>query len=299
MRQVQKFFPSWAERFPIEFSRKQLLILCGIVGVVVLFLIIASSGSSSENTTAQIEALLKANQELQNTIASLKQPRAKNSPSVVRINNPFVETEPGEGFRVVSVDNKEVYIPRGAVFKAHLITSIKTSIQESFVVAETTRTFEMDSRRKIEKGSRLIGTAGLDRALKSVVVKFDTLVDPKGLQHDGLSLLALSDNAFPLIDGLYFSDAGVKYGSALAFGFLSGFASGGMEREATIAGSVAKPSLTNQSLAGLSVASFKVAEEAMNSLKDESVEHVVVPAGTEIYVAFAQKWIVPKKLGGR
>lgn len=272
---------------------------------LVLFIGLAYFLSSSEVENSgsekvdQLALLLKANESLKETNELLrKRLETKNNsrtsiPQRHTARNAFVSFEPGPGFQKPNKEANELYIPRGAVFRARLITSIKTSIQESFVIAETTRTFEMDSKRRIERGSRLIGSASLDRVLKGVTVKFDTLVTPKGVQYDDLSLLALSEQAYPLVEGIYFSDAGGKYGTALAFGFLSGFSSAGMEREATISGSVVSPSLTNQALGGLSVASFKIAEQAMESLQNENIEHVVVPAGTDIYLAFAHKWTMP------
>lgn len=270
----------------------------GLVLFIVTVYLLSTSEAKPAKTERvdQLELLLKANQSLHETNEILKQKLSaqQSSRSVSRrsaaAQNTFVSFEPGQGFQRPNQEKKDLYIPRGSVFRARLITSIKTSIQESFVIAETTRTFEMDSKRRIERGSRLIGSASLDRALKGVTVKFDTLVTPKGIQYDDLALLALSDRAYPLIEGIYFSDAGAKYGTALAFGFLSGFSSAGMEREATIAGSVATPSLSNQALGGLSVASFKIAEQAMESLQDENIEHVVVPAGTDIYLAFTKRW---------
>lgn len=264
-----------------------------VVSILSVWLYSDSQSSQKQN---QIAELVRMNDELVKTISTLKSEiKNRGGPQTHRVSSAiptFVSVEPGVGFQRQFSDKKELYIPRGAVFRARLITSIKTSIQESFVIAETTNTFEMDSKRRIEKGSRLIGSASMDRALKGVTVKFDTLVTPKGVQYDDLSLLALSQNAFPLIEGIHFSDAGLKYGTALAFGFLSGFANGGMEREPTIGGSVSKPTLANQALSGLSVSSFKIADEAMQSLHDENVEHVVVPAGSDIYVAFNRKWSI-------
>ena len=251
------------------------------------------NGSTTSSASNQITALLEANEKLKETLTTLKQnAKAKVAQGDSRRSIIPLTIEPGQGFRAMNTSQKDLYIPRGAVFKAQLVTSIKTSIHESFVIAETTHTFQMGSKKRIERGSRLIGSASLDRALKGVTVKFDSLVTPKGIQYDDLSLLALSEKAYPLVEGIYFSDAGTRYGTALAFGFLSGFASGGMEREATVAGSISKPSLTNQALSGLSVSSFKIAEDVMESLKDESIEQVIVPAGTEIYVAFLKKWIL-------
>lgn len=241
--------------------------------------------------TDHLMELIRANQQLKETIRDLKVKTKATTPLVSKTHgSSFISVEPGQGFRSPSTEKISIYIPRGAVFKARLITSIKTSVQDSFVIAETTATFEMDSRRRIERGSRLIGSASLDRILKGVVVRFDTLVTPKGIQYDGLALLALSEQAYPMIEGIHFSDAGIKYGTALAFGFLSGFATGGMERENTITGSAPKQNLTNQALSGLSIASFKVADEAMNDLRDEPAEYVVVPAGADVYLAFERKW---------
>ncbi len=85
-----------------------------------------------------------------------------------------------EGFQKVGAPPVAVYIPRGAVFHAQLLTSIKTSVQGSVVVAETTRDFEMDSRRRIPQKTRLIGRAAYDPTLKGVNVRFETITSPNG-----------------------------------------------------------------------------------------------------------------------
>lgn len=199
-----------------------------------------------------------------------------------------------EGFQKVGAPPPAVYIPRGAVFHAQLLTSIKTSVQGSVVVAETTRDFEMDSRRRIPQKTRLIGRATYDPTLKGINVRFETITSPNGKQFDDLDLLALSKQAWPLIKGIVFDDTGVQMGAALGFGFLSGFASGAQDREASVFGTVAQPSVKNQVLSGLSVASFQVAEQAMEKMKSQAFEYVIVPAGMPIYVLFNKKWEIPE-----
>lgn len=202
---------------------------------------------------------------------------------------PIVSVDPGEGFTVLKKYKEKVYIPTGSVFQARLITPIKTSVQNTFVMAETINEFRMDSKRKIPKRSRLIGKSRLNPVLKGVVVEFETLVLPSGIETS-LNSLALSRNALPEIDGLFFSDSLQTYGTALAFGFLSGFAEGARERDFSFFGSQAKPSLNNQILSGLSAASFQVAEEMLRDIRNEAIEYVVVPAGEYIFVALTQRY---------
>ncbi len=202
---------------------------------------------------------------------------------------PILNYEFGEGFTSLQTARREIYIPTGAVFRASLVTPIKTSVQKTFVIAETTHEFRMDMKRKIPKGSRLIGRSYLDPVLKGVVVEFDTLVLPSGIESS-MNGLALSRNALPELEGLYFSDRLATYGTALAFGFLSGFSDAAREREGTAFGSQPSVSVANQVLGGLSTASFQVANEMLRDIRENSIEYVVVPAGELIFVALTSRY---------
>lgn len=197
--------------------------------------------------------------------------------------------DPGEGFQTLSTATQEVYVPTGAVFQAQLLTPIKTSVERTFVMAETTNEYRMDMKRRIVAGSRLIGRSHFDPILKGVIVEFDTIVNPAGIESQ-ISGLALSRNALPEIEGLYFSDRMINYGTALAFGFLSGFADAGRERDYTILGSQARPSISNQVLAGLSTASFQVANEILSDIRNNAIEYVVVPAGERVFVVLTRRY---------
>jgi hypothetical protein len=204
---------------------------------------------------------------------------------------PIVNYDPGEGFAPLTGANAEVYIPTGAVFQAELLTPIKTSVEKTFVMAETTSDFRMDAKRRIPRGSRLIGRSHFDPLLKGVVVEFSTIVFPHGIESS-LNALALSRNALPEIEGLYFSDRMTNYGTALAFGFLSGFAGGAREGQYTLVGYQPDVSLSNQVLTGLSAASFQVANQIMSDIRSSALEYVVVPAGEEVFVVLTQKYVV-------
>ncbi|MCB9024811.1 MAG: TrbI/VirB10 family protein [Bdellovibrionaceae bacterium] len=201
----------------------------------------------------------------------------------------IISFDPGTGFLDINIKTKSAYIPTGAVFQARLITPIKTSLEKTFVMAETTHEFRMDLKRRIPKGSRLIGRSRLNPILKGVIVEFDKLVLPDGIETT-ISGLALSRNAMPEIDGLYFSDDLQNYGTALAFGFLSGFADSARVREPNVFGSQVEVSLSNQVLSGLSTASFQIADDILKDIRERAVEYVVVPAGEPIFVALTQKY---------
>jgi hypothetical protein len=202
-----------------------------------------------------------------------------------------VSYDPGEGFAPLSTAKTEVYIPTGAVFQAQLLTPIKTSVERTFVMAETTNEYRMDMKRRIARGSRLIGRSHFDPVLKGVIVEFNTIVSPAGIESS-LSSLALSRNALPEIEGLYFSDRLTNYGTALAFGFLSGFADASREREFTLLGSQPEVSVGNQVLSGLSLASFQVADQIMSDIRSHSIEYVVVPAGEQVFVVLTRRYDV-------
>jgi hypothetical protein len=241
---------------------------------------------------AAIAALMR----LKNEAKELKQDLKNRRPSAVRegrgeARRPIVNYDPGEGFSPLSAANAEVYIPTGAVFQAELLTPIKTSVEKTFVMAETTSDFRMDAKRRIPRGSRLIGRSHFDPLLKGVIVEFSTIVFPHGIESS-LNALALSRNALPEIDGLYFSDRMTNYGTALAFGFLSGFAGGAREGQYTLVGYQPDVSLSNQVLTGLSAASFQVANQIMSDIRSSALEYVVVPAGEEVFVVLTQKYIV-------
>jgi hypothetical protein len=202
--------------------------------------------------------------------------------------------DPGTGFVDLKKDENEIYVPTGAVFQAQLLTPIKTSVDRTFVMAEVTEEYRMDMKRKIPKGSRLIGRARLNSVLKGVVVEFETLVLPNGIETL-ITGLALSRNALPEIDGLYFSNRNITYGTALAFGFLSGYADAAKARQVTVFGSVPDVSVENQVLGGLSTASFQVANEILQDIRTHAVEYVVVPAGERIFVALTRRYDVNQK----
>ncbi len=227
--------------------------------------------------------------------APVQTPRG-GAPRAASATQPVVSFDPGEGFVTLVREPTERYIPTGSVFQARLITPIKTSVERTFVMAETTNEFRMDMERRIPKGSRLIGRSRLNPVLKGVIVEFDTLVLPDGIETQ-ISGLALSRNALPEIDGLFFSDRLQTYGTALAFGFLSGFADAGRRREVTPMGARLEESLSNQVLAGLSTASFQVAEDLLRDIRNSAVEYVVVPAGEPVFVALTRRYELQQRRG--
>lgn len=199
--------------------------------------------------------------------------------------------DPGDGFLSLEREKESKYIPTGSVFQARLITPIKTSVERTFVMAEVTQEFRMDFERRIPKGSRLIGRSRLNPVLRGVIVEFETLVLPDG-RETRLDSLALSRDALPEIDGLYFSDKLQTYGSALAFGFLSGLSDAGRRRRPGIIGDYVEDTLSNQVLAGLSTATFQIAEELLRDIDRRSVEYVVVPSGEPIFVVLTRRYEV-------
>ena len=107
--------------------------------------------------------------------------------------------------------------------------------------------------------------------------------------------MALSRNALPELEGMYFSDDLQNYGTALAFGFLGGFSEASRERETTIFGLQPQANLSNQVLSGISTASFQVAEEILRDIRNRAVEYVVVPAGENIFVALTSRYEMSDK----
>lgn len=209
--------------------------------------------------------------------------------------NQIIDFDPGEGFAKLDIRKTDLYIPTGAVFQARLITPIKTSVAKTFVLAETTNEFRIDMERRIPKGSRLVGRSRLNTILKGVIVEFDTLVLPSAIETS-LNGLALSRNALPEIDGLYFSDNLQNYGTALAFGFLSGFSDAAQTSQPNAFGyNQTEQSLNNQVLSGVSVASFQVAEDILKDIRTKAIEYVVVPAGEPIFVALTSRYDINQK----
>lgn len=203
----------------------------------------------------------------------------------------------GGGFAPVN-KGSEPYIPAGSVIQAQLIMPIRTSLQASFVMAQTTNEFRYngDSVRRVPKGSRLIGSAILDPMLRAVTVRFHTLVSPKGLEYPA-SLLALSAELFPSLEGFYFSNDVETYGAVLAMGFMSGFADAARDREITPFYSYPKNNVSNQVLSGVSSASFRVAEEIIQDVRNRRVEYITVPAGQKVFLVFDQKFVVKNGQG--
>ncbi|PIR23416.1 MAG: hypothetical protein COV44_02935 [Deltaproteobacteria bacterium CG11_big_fil_rev_8_21_14_0_20_45_16] len=294
------------KKLQLRLMERKLLVLSIGGGIALMLGLLAFSGQSSSKLSTDDKLLLelasmsvqlqklKGDLDLQKSAAESQPPLTSTRRQTSSTREIVIPVQAGNAFQKVGAPPPQPYIPRGSVFQAQLLTSIKTSVQGSVVVAETTRDFEMDMRRRIPKKTRLIGQATYDPTLKGVNVRFETMTSPSGEQYDNLELLALSKQAWPLIEGIIFDDRGVQMGAALGFGFLSGFASGAQDREASVFGSVTQPSVKNQVLSGLSVASFQVAEQAIEKMKNQAFEYVVVPAGMPIYVLFNKKWIVPE-----
>jgi len=302
---VQALLTPHRDKIPKLIKEHYVIILvtlfCGIG--ITSFLAFSSIGNSEELTKndrvllelATLHVQLNKFTEKINSLRGQPQQRGVSRKSKSISSVPYISVKPGKAFQTVAEVKSELYIPSGSVFRAQLLTTLKTSIHEQSVFARTTRTFEMDSRRRIPAGTRVICKGALNFGLKGVVVRCSRIVLPNGREHDGLNLLALSQKtATPLVDGIHFSDAGTNMATALGFGFLSGFSGAAQEREATVLGSVTKSSLKNQVLGGLSVASFQIAEDALKRAQSEAISYVVVPAGTAIYLIFEQKWNIPK-----
>lgn len=238
-----------------------------------------------------------AEKEMQNQLKLDLQRASAPAPS---LGKPYIPVKPGTGFQNIQTNADKVYIPAGSLFRANLLMPIKTSIQGNFVMAETAFEFRLDSLRRIERGTRLIGSARLDPILRGVVVKFNRLVTPKGKEYP-VQVLALSHELFPQLEGIYFSNQLETYSSILAFGFLGGFADSARKREPSVFGQIPTPDLTNNLLTGASTASFRVMEEMIRDIQQRAIEYVVVPAGEPIFLVFEQQFEIPESgslLGG-
>jgi len=204
----------------------------------------------------------------------------------------------GSGFKELAGNaDSSNYISTGSVFKAQLIMPIKTSVQERFVMAQTTQEFRdpANSARRIPKGSRLIGRAQLNSALRGVDVRFTTLVSPKGKEYP-IQVIGLSRELFAELNGIFFSNDFETYSTIMAFGFIEGFADASKDRQPTVIGDIPKSTVGNKVLDGVGGASFRVAEDIMRDIRNRSIEYVVVPSGEQIFAVFSEKFILP---GGR
>lgn len=203
----------------------------------------------------------------------------------------------GGGFqKVAGKGSNEVYIPMGSVFRAQLLMPIKTSIQETFVMAQTTHEFRFDndSVRSIPVGSRLVGRAQLNPLLKGVMVRFHTLVTPRGIEYP-VSVIALSKDLFAELNGIYFSNDVETYGAILAFGAVEGFANASRDYDNRFLVPTGEKSVSNNVWAGVSGASFRLTEQLLQEIQNRRVEYVVVPSGDKIFLVFDQRFIIKDK----
>jgi hypothetical protein len=206
-------------------------------------------------------------------------------------------TNDGGGFqKLAGTKANEVYIPMGSVFRAQLIMPIKTSIQETFVMAQTTHEFRFDNDpvRSIPVASRLIGRAQLNPLLKGVMVRFHTLVTPRGIEYP-VSILALSKDLFAELNGIYFSNDVETYGAILAFGAVEGFANASREYDNRFLVPTPNKSVSNNVWAGVSGASFRLTEQLLQEVQNRRVEYVVVPSGDRIFLVFDQRFVIKDK----
>jgi hypothetical protein len=244
----------------------------------------------SEEVFSQLLQLRQEAAELQKLIAEKRAPRkAPEEMVTVRRSNSFIAVPVGDAFQEIKKVDSQVYIPSGSVFRARLLMPIKTSVQETFVMAQTTHEYRMDSRRRIPRGTRLIGTARLNPMLRGVIVQFNKLVSPQGKEH-AVNLLALSHDLFPELDGIYFSNEVETYSTIMAFGFLGGLAEASRPRDRTIIGPVPSEDLAGNLLHGASTASFRVMEEVLRDIRERAVEYVIVPAGEPVFLVFRERF---------
>ena len=161
-------------------------------------------------------------------------------------------------------------------------------------MAQTTHDFQDPAHpsRRIPAGSRLIGRASLNYAIRGVDVRFQTLVSPKGREYP-ISVLALSKQLFGELNGIFFSNDMETYSTIMAFGFINGFADAAKERESTVLGQVTKDTVGNKALSGLGSASFQVADEIISDIRNKAIDYVVVPAGERIFAVFTEKFVLP------
>ncbi len=90
--------------------------------------------------------------------------------------------------------------------------------------------------RRIPKGARLVGRSHLNSVPQGRHRRVETLVLPNGIETTSMGWRYRET---PLeIDGLYFSNRETTYGTALAFGFLSGFADAGRTRQVSLLGAI-------------------------------------------------------------
>lgn len=282
----------------------------GVCTLIFYSLSNADGKSGTDLTTQSEEALKKVNEELKKEVDLLNKsyhsasrsltisdagssgkPSSQKAWVTVRSNS---TTSADQGFKGLAGGQSGSTISTGSVIRAQLIMPIKTSVQERFVMAQTTHEFRDPSRAhlRIPVGTRLIGRAQMNTALRSVDVRFTTLVSPNGREYPA-QLLALSKSLFAELNGIFFSNDLETYSSVMAFGFIEGFSQAAKERETTIIGQIAKDNLTNKTLDGVGSASFRVAEEMIKDIREKSVEYIVVPSGEEIYAVFTDKFTVP------
>lgn len=303
------------------FKKLQLLpwisVTFGLIAVIA-FALISSSGTQTshaesptikENSNWQSEVSDKL-QSLKAEASSLKEkiagpteyPRIKENvpadigmiPTVSR----SMSAGGGQGGfqKIANSTGTEVYIPMGSVFRAQLMMPIKTSIQDTFVMAQTTHEFRFDNDtvRSIPVGSRLIGRAQLNPLLKGVIVRFHTLVTPKGIEYP-VSVLALSKDLFAELNGIYFSNDVETYGAILAFGAVEGFANASRDYDNRFLTATPNKTVSNNVWAGVSGASFRLTEQLLQEIQNRRVEYVVVPSGEKIFVVFDQRFVIKDK----
>lgn len=201
------------------------------------------------------------------------------------------------GFQKVAASKaSEVYIPMGSVFRAQLIMPIKTSVQDTFVMAQTTHEYRFDSDqvRSIPSGSRVIGRAQLNPLLKGVAVRFHTLVTPKGIEYP-INLLALSNELFAEVNGVYFSNDVETYGAILAFGAIGGFANASQSTDSRFIVSTPNKNVSNLVWGSVGGASFRMADELIRKIQERNVEYVIVPSGEKIFLALQERFVIKDK----
>lgn len=193
----------------------------------------------------------------------------------------------------------EDYAPFGRLVQCELIVTVDSSVISTPIIGLVTDDVWHNGRLIVPAGTEVHGTAKVDRVRERIASSGNwTLVWQGGeeLTVNGLALdrekqpddtgWAITDGSAGLKGALLKSDdlAEIKLFTAT---FLSGAASGLTEREQTLFGSQAVPSLQNAPLVGAQQVLGTYAKQILESIQRDGF-YVRVPAGKQFYLYVTQ-----------
>ncbi|OQW53865.1 MAG: hypothetical protein A4S09_06510 [Proteobacteria bacterium SG_bin7] len=259
---------------------RQKIKTCSIATAISLAVIFLMKGPDRETVhTSGINApevsQITTNRETLNTYSAAQesdQLKEKNKKS----RNPNIMRLPG----LQKIDRRKAnQIPPGSMLKAILLTGASNGP----VRAELTEDLRIQGETLIPIGATLLGTG--QSTEERLMVRFSQVVYKDGSFENIQAQAADMEDKTVGLKGSKAGKFALKYATAIGLNFVGGMSEASKEKEVINQQVVAPPTAKNALLSGTSKATFEMANETMNDIRN-SAPIIHIKSGQEIYVFF-------------